>query len=741
VRIACGQESIVKSERFDALARLIAQVGDRQESRRSVLRAAIVGGLAAASGPATGVAAPASRLATRSRNQDAGIDPLIAELAFQLEYDVDQIFAYVRDEVTYDPYAGVLRGALGTLWGLSGNAADQATLLAELLNASMVKTRFVMGELSAEASQRLLSGALKDRETLLRHASKIILPNAGTSGTESGLSPDDTRLAERLTEFATRFRERVEKRSADGIETVHDALKEAGTALPTPAATIPDLERQHHVWIQCAQGTTWIDLDPSFADAIPGSAVATPGTPSERLPADFFHQVTLRMIAEQIVGGEPSRQELLSFSATSAELVGVPLTLFHPQAESLKGIGEVVTGEISGFRNFMTTLLVGENLISGKPVTFAGSDSVLDAFGDSPLAEGDTIAEWLEIDVRTPTGTHQVRREIFDRVGFAERERGPIDVAKIPPLNLADLGNEQLSYLPLAGMWTIGVITGQVPARIFDREIPDTPTTSDLVEIAHAYHYVRDVSALDPEQVPGYRTFLDAPNLTAFSMLAVSTEAENQVAAARIDLLHRSISVMPTSGETDAVHPLVAAGVLSHAVEQALVESAADDPLNLPVKAFSGVSRVFEAAREEGVRTLVLRSDIAGQPYPAVTDDARLRIDAALADGYVVIVPERSIKLGESKRIGWWLVDPATGRTLDEMDDGTGCTLCEYAFVLIQGSMCGAAMFMVGLSIAQSVAAVQAALSGGSEDEVNGAIRNAKRALAGGGIAGGVCII
>jgi hypothetical protein len=50
-------------------------------------------------------------------------------------------------------------------------------------------------------------------------------------------------------------------------------------------------------------------------------------------------------------------------------------------------------------------------------------------------------------------------------------------------------------------------------------------------------------------------------------------------------------------------------------------------------------------------------------------------------------------------------------------------------------------MFMVGLSIAQSVAAVQAALSGGSEDEVNGAIRNAKRALAGGGIAGGVCII
>ena len=37
--------------------------------------------------------------------------PTIAEKAFDLDYDVERIFRFVADEIQYDPYAGVLRGA------------------------------------------------------------------------------------------------------------------------------------------------------------------------------------------------------------------------------------------------------------------------------------------------------------------------------------------------------------------------------------------------------------------------------------------------------------------------------------------------------------------------------------------------------------------------------------------------------------------------------------------------------
>ena len=34
--------------------------------------------------------------------------------------------------------------------------------------------------------------------------------------------------------------------------------------------------------------------------------------------------------------------------------------------------------------------------------------------------------------------------------------------------------------------------------------------------------------------------------------------------------------------------------------------------------------------------------------------------------------PQQAVRLGSRERAGWWLVDPVTGRTTDQMDDGRG---------------------------------------------------------------------
>ncbi|CAN0428918.1 unnamed protein product, partial [Phaeothamnion confervicola] len=62
----------------------------------------------------------------------------------------------------------------------------------------------------------------------------------------------------------------------------------------------------------------------------------------------------------------------------------------------------------------------------------------------------------------------------------------------------------------------------------------------------------------------------------------------------------------------------------------------------------------------------------AGLPALDVSDTARARIGEALASGYVVIVPERAVTQGDAEAVGWWQIDPATGRTFDLMENGRG---------------------------------------------------------------------
>lgn len=76
----------------------------------------------------------------------AGVDVLTAKIDRSL-FDIDTLAAklgndpttllhYVRDEIRYEPYPGVLRGALGTLVCRAGSALDRRLLLAALLQKS-----------------------------------------------------------------------------------------------------------------------------------------------------------------------------------------------------------------------------------------------------------------------------------------------------------------------------------------------------------------------------------------------------------------------------------------------------------------------------------------------------------------------------------------------------------------------------------------------------------------------------
>ena len=143
--------------------------GGHVVSRRDLLKAAgLVGlGLAGAHQLASWAGGPiligdASAAAAATR------DP-IAELAAALDYDAERIFRFVSDEVRYDPYSGILRGARGTLSSRAGNSADQALLLAALLDASLLPVRFAVGEIDSATADTLLAGSEADVDSIRQH--------------------------------------------------------------------------------------------------------------------------------------------------------------------------------------------------------------------------------------------------------------------------------------------------------------------------------------------------------------------------------------------------------------------------------------------------------------------------------------------------------------------------------------------------------------------------------------------
>jgi hypothetical protein len=75
----------------------------------------------------------------------------IEQLARSLDYDPVKLFYYVRNNVDYEPYLGVMAGPNWTLLQGAGNSFDQALLLSSLLRESGIQTRYVYGEIEVSA--------------------------------------------------------------------------------------------------------------------------------------------------------------------------------------------------------------------------------------------------------------------------------------------------------------------------------------------------------------------------------------------------------------------------------------------------------------------------------------------------------------------------------------------------------------------------------------------------------------
>ena len=122
----------------------------------------------------------------------------------------------------------------------------------------------------------------------------------------------------------------------------------------------------------------------------------------------------------------------------------------------------------------------------------------------------------------------------------------------------------------------------------------------------------------------------------------------------------------------------------------------------------ASVGAVFDAASAAGVR---LRAVLGSVPSDiTLRPEAAGRLRDRLAEGLVAILPEHPVLVDGLDRTGWRLVDPATGRAIDELDDGRGVAIDQYAVTLRPGQAGAEAIKVSKLACMVGGAAALAAL-------------------------------
>ncbi len=609
--------------------------------------------------------------------------------------DPTKIFEYVRDQIAYEPYAGVLRGPRGTLLAMAGNSVDRAVLLGALLKGSGHSVRYAHGTLPDSLAERLVNSLWAER--------RWVEATVSASGT-----PSPT-----LKSFSDRVVASVQADHA----MLHGMLKSAGVPQRAePMVTTQKLlsEARDHYWIEWLHDGTWTAMDPSFATAVPGETFAKATETFEILPESIDHRVEIKVRVEENAGERPSSREVLRYTARTADLSGDDLLLVHSPVDPRN----------QGNAQVRPSFIVHGKRVDGdqfwlKEGRLPAGGGLADALGagdgsvEVPLA----TAEFIEIDFIAPGGKKTTEiRELFDHVGGARRVR---DQA-LDPAELAEAAALDADKF-VSTVYDLFVTTGAIDLVHANRLVEPAPTTDSahfdvgacLRRMNIAFTTTSDLltSRVAKAGGPVARSYLDSPRVQ-IAELSATKETLRFGFDLRRDVAR---TVVTGAGPDVAFATQVWRGVVDGTLERYLADLFAG---STDGKALYGTtlstSSLFDSARASN-NPAVLLAQNGMKPGSSLSADTQARIDESIAAGNVLIAPKLPVTIGGAQRYAWWQVDPRSGETIAVTDDGLRGAAAEPAVinVFVAGSATGVAVTAAipgagGVSVVAATPAVAA---------------------------------
>ena len=598
-------------------------------------------------------------------------------------------FAFVRDEIAFEPYPGVMKGARGTLLTRGGNALDRALLLAAILKRNGVSARIAHARLGEDQTRQLvqaIASAPGATTRILTSVNALDIPTSNRPGQQ-----ELTDALERRAGVAARTVEQAVNGSRPLIEA---SLKSAGLA------GVDDGERQarqaltDHYWVQAIVESHAVDLDPATPGARVGQRLAdgTDTLDPDSLPGDLFQHVRFRLVADLHTADGVRATDVLQQEFKAVELFGKNIrVVIAPQTTSAT---EAACHAILMIGNRRIDSLPIQ--LSGQPPARQGGGADLGGLFGALGGESDEKPEAvtlgrlsLEVVSRGPNlpGASS-RRVIMDRLDGS----GP-DAA------IVDAFADDRSVRPLLiQMWDGAISIGPIHPLFLLRTVLDTmKAQQSMDEKARARIYLGNAFGVDDlapqtlsreligyflssdvtrhqlgQSAGGVTSFYRRPRLAFYRHGFVVGDWSQPQGPPRftegIDVLNSPFQFI---GHRDGVARLAAeSGIADTALEASL----------MPAGAVFNTLPLLAAAGAQGVPTLIIRADQRSR-LQDVSVPAAIRhvLEDELAQGRMLVMPSRLVTLNDVQTFGWWSVDPATGFALGKMELGGAQGMVEVA--------------------------------------------------------------
>lgn len=555
-------------------------------------------------------------LEARARSLGAGIEPS---------------FNFVRDQIGFDSYPGVLRGDRGAYLARAGNSWDRAMLLSTLLRAKGVKTRFVTGHLDDATAARIF-------DRLFERPEEPAAPPA------PGPRPFSERLKARATRDFTLVRTALAQSPPTGIGTTRDSVIN---------------ELRDHAWVQAEVGGTWQDIDPSLPDAQPGRPLTPVEETFEEIPEPHWQHVTIRLSVESLEDGALKTKPALEWSRRTADVLGRKLFLTHiPLGRGATSTLARLAGE-----QWRAALWFDGTIQPGKPVKF-GSPANADknSAGNFFFGGGTTsilVAEWLEIGLDLAgTRTETSRRSLFNRASAVARA-GELKAEALTPVPMLEGGPA-----PALALYNIWFTAGGLDLAAYANDVAalstrgpnggrDSGPEDQLKAIAlmHFPFLVWSEHLIMPSvnDTPGVRVYADSPRVLIFSMVPTAAgglDGEFDLHRDRV----RAIARDPQSISA-AVERKLWFGLLEGALEHELTAA------TVGVMGGKAADYVTTSALISNLGVVTIREGAADQVPALAGGPVRAdRMLAAIGRGSTLVVPRPAA--GTPAR-GWWDISSA----------------------------------------------------------------------------------
>jgi hypothetical protein len=650
-----------------------------------------------------------------------------------LNFDPDEIIGFVTDDIAFEQYVGLLRGAEGTLMASAGNSLDQAVLLAGMLKDVGFDARIQRGTLETADAATLYNtlGAPRERPESsiklsdLRDIAEVLLD----------IAPDVlTNRGEILDALSKQWDPETDKlylaamAEADALtEDLGDLLNQI-RAEQTPEKFIEEIT--DYFWIEFRESaiSEWTTVHPVMAGFAP-EVVATE-TLLDEIPAELQHRIAFRVINERALGGKLEQTEIVpTWERPAANLHGIPISYMNLPANP-EVIPEILEQRSIAPSQFFVPFFMGQMPPSGQIFDLIGNTATADVLSspaagffqtaskkgseavgavsglgsaEKTAAAPTLVAQWIEIDQINPDGTTiKNRRTVVDVLQGKVRQ-----VENMPPADdiLAELNGLFSAH---SFMINTGSISGEY---IFDDIVERLVTLLQFYLSAS----VRENLELDTgsAQLPES----DSPAILGilFSILDSfvkkgslgSYRSESSIIALHLE---HDLSTSNIRASVD----IVANSRRSFSNANGLTILDAKTTFTTGVLESFAESRVFPDGRENRVQhsatwlrdyresggefdVLLQDSNRSGRSGIATGPPAIEAISNSLSNNRTLLVPRSGDP--NSEEYSWWSVDPSSGSSIAVARSGHGSITGEYralfgissALLAVVTGFCGAA--------------------------------------------------